>query len=248
MHAGMCVCACSHLSAFVCVCVCVRERDIPSLKYELWLRREIHRGEDWKICVNACVKERGQHEHSFIKIQHEQFCYVCFNILWAAGKQYEFLMRMFEICITVCLNHSNALCISTVNTSSSTLVISGSGYWVIYNVQDSPNILRGSRKNQHIAQICTTALFHMLAPTCFGSSLLSSGSFWIRVSYMKNTDRYGGLSKIYNIKLQDVQELTLVRPGVLCHSICFSTQAASHTDSYLLYIVDKPPYRSVFFT
>jgi hypothetical protein len=26
---------------------------------------------------------------------------------------------------------------------------------------------------------------YMLAPTCFGGSLLSSGSFWIRLSYMK---------------------------------------------------------------
>jgi hypothetical protein len=51
-----------------------------------------------------------------------------------------------------------------------------------------------SRKNQHNAQIYTTALFHMLAPTCFGSSLPSSGSFWIRLSYVKNTERYGGLS------------------------------------------------------
>jgi hypothetical protein len=60
-----------------------------------------------------------------------------------------------------------------------------------------PCIIEHSRKNQHNAQICTTALFHMLAPTCFGSSLPSSGSFWIRLSYMKNTDRYGGLS--YNV-------------------------------------------------
>jgi hypothetical protein len=35
------------------------------------------------------------------------------------------------------------------------------------------------------AQICTTALFYMLASTCFGSSLPSSGSFWIRLSYVK---------------------------------------------------------------
>jgi hypothetical protein len=42
-----------------------------------------------------------------------------------------------------------------------------------------------SRNNQRYAQICTTALFYMLAPTCFGSSLPSSGSFWIRLSYMK---------------------------------------------------------------
>jgi hypothetical protein len=26
---------------------------------------------------------------------------------------------------------------------------------------------------------------YMLAPTCFGSSLLSSGSFWIRPSFVK---------------------------------------------------------------
>ena len=79
---------------------------------------------------------REQHEQSYIKIQHKQFCYVCFNILWAASKQYEFLVRrMFEMCINIWLNHSNALCISTLKTSSSTLVISGSGYWVIDNVQ-----------------------------------------------------------------------------------------------------------------
>jgi hypothetical protein len=60
-----------------------------------------------------------------------------------------------------------------------------------------PCIIERSRKKQHNAQICTTALFHMLAPTCFGSSLPSSGSFWIRLSYVKNTDWYGGLS--YNV-------------------------------------------------
>jgi hypothetical protein len=48
-----------------------------------------------------------------------------------------------------------------------------------------PCIVRCSRNNQHNAQICTTALFYMLAPTCFGSSLPSSGSFWIRLSYVK---------------------------------------------------------------
>jgi hypothetical protein len=34
-----------------------------------------------------------------------------------------------------------------------------------------------SRNNQHYALICTTPLFYILAPTCFGSSLPSSGSF-----------------------------------------------------------------------
>jgi hypothetical protein len=42
-----------------------------------------------------------------------------------------------------------------------------------------------SRNNQHYVQICTTALFYILAPTCFDSSLPSSGSFWIHLSYMK---------------------------------------------------------------
>jgi hypothetical protein len=46
-------------------------------------------------------------------------------------------------------------------------------------------IIRCGRNNQHNAQICTTALFYMLAATCFGSSLPSSGSFWIRLSYVK---------------------------------------------------------------
>jgi hypothetical protein len=46
-------------------------------------------------------------------------------------------------------------------------------------------IIRRSRNNQHNAQICTIALFYMLAPTCFGSSLPSSGSFWVRLSYVK---------------------------------------------------------------
>jgi hypothetical protein len=48
-----------------------------------------------------------------------------------------------------------------------------------------PCIIRRSRNNQHYAQICTTALFYILAPTCCGSSQPSSGSFWIRLSYIK---------------------------------------------------------------
>jgi hypothetical protein len=40
-----------------------------------------------------------------------------------------------------------------------------------------PRIIRHGRNNQHYALICTTPLFYILAPTCFGSSLPSSGSF-----------------------------------------------------------------------
>jgi hypothetical protein len=46
-------------------------------------------------------------------------------------------------------------------------------------------VIRRSRSDQHNAQICNIVLFYMLAPTCFGSSVPSSGSFWIRLSYAK---------------------------------------------------------------
>jgi hypothetical protein len=39
-----------------------------------------------------------------------------------------------------------------------------------------PCIIRRSRNNQHYALICTSPLFYILAPTCFDSSLPSSGS------------------------------------------------------------------------
>jgi hypothetical protein len=48
-----------------------------------------------------------------------------------------------------------------------------------------PCIIRRSRNNQHNSQVCSTALFHMLTPTYFGISLPSSGSYWIRLSYVK---------------------------------------------------------------
>jgi hypothetical protein len=40
-----------------------------------------------------------------------------------------------------------------------------------------PCIIRRSRNNQQYALIFTTPLFYILAPTCFGGSLPSSGSF-----------------------------------------------------------------------
>jgi hypothetical protein len=40
-----------------------------------------------------------------------------------------------------------------------------------------PCIIRHSSNNQHYTLLCTTPLFCILAPTCFGSSLPSSGSF-----------------------------------------------------------------------
>jgi hypothetical protein len=38
-------------------------------------------------------------------------------------------------------------------------------------------IIRRIRNDQQYALICNTPLFYVLAPTCFGSSLPSSGSF-----------------------------------------------------------------------
>jgi hypothetical protein len=40
-----------------------------------------------------------------------------------------------------------------------------------------PCVIRRNRNNQHYALNCTTPLFYILAPTCFGTSLPSSGSF-----------------------------------------------------------------------
>jgi hypothetical protein len=48
-----------------------------------------------------------------------------------------------------------------------------------------PCIIRRSKNKQHHARNCTTALFYILALICFGSSLPSSRSFWIRLSYVK---------------------------------------------------------------
>jgi hypothetical protein len=47
-----------------------------------------------------------------------------------------------------------------------------------------PCIIRRRRNNQHYPQTCTTDLFYILVPTCFDSSLPSSGNFWIRLSDM----------------------------------------------------------------
>jgi hypothetical protein len=65
-------------------------------------------------------------------------------------------------------------------------------------------IIKRSRKNQHNAQIYTTVLFHMLAPTCFGSSLPSSGSFWIRLSWSGYPNHY---AVCHNIQLPSFSAL-----------------------------------------
>jgi hypothetical protein len=111
-----------------------------------------------------------------------------------------------------------------------------------------PCSIRRSRNNQHNAQICTTALFYMLAATCFGSSLPSSGIFWIRLSYVKiQIDMAVYLKYMTHFNPLYILLFTLVRPGVITSfKLFYSAQGALHTDSYLLYVLHKPPYRSVF--
>jgi hypothetical protein len=55
----------------------------------------------------------------------------------------------------------------------------------VFHLMLVPCIIRRRSNNQHNALICTTALFYMLPPTCFGSSLPSSWSFWTGHSYGK---------------------------------------------------------------
>jgi hypothetical protein len=48
-------------------------------------------------------------------------------------------------------------------------------YWLLLPPGNIPGTR--SRNNQHYTLICSTPLFYILAPTCFGTSLTSSGSF-----------------------------------------------------------------------
>jgi hypothetical protein len=92
-----------------------------------------------------------------------------------------------------------------------------------------PCISRRSKNYQNYILICATPFFYMLSPTCFGSSLPSSGNFidpselleiqieW--VVYLKYiTDK---LIIMYNILFRIKQNiLHNNRILLLCHSIC----------------------------
>jgi hypothetical protein len=89
----------------------------------------------------------------------------------------------------------------------------------------------------------------MLTPTCFGSSLPQYRILhftclppWTHAFYHTCLPYFNSL-----------YILLLLCYFNSCTSWCYyiiqffySTQGALHTDSYLLYILDKPPYRSVF--
>jgi hypothetical protein len=50
-------------------------------------------------------------------------------------------------------------------------------YYSFFSLMFLPYIIRRSRNNQHYALNCATPLFNILALTCFGCRLPSSGSF-----------------------------------------------------------------------
>jgi Ca2+/H+ antiporter len=97
-------------------------------------------------------------------------------------------------------------------------------------------IIRRSRNNQHYAQIWTTALFYtsILAPTYFGSSLLSSGRFRLRLSYMK-----------IHIDLV-VYHIMLVKWPMHTHKAGKHNRQNHDTPAHRPHYMIIPPNRSVF--
>jgi hypothetical protein len=100
----------------------------------------------------------------------------------------------------------------------------------------APCIIRRSRNNQHYALICTTALFYIPAPTCFDSSLPSSGSFLdpselleIRVEWV-----------LYHIMCDYVACVPDCRGSVCCASHLGAHRSRNHT------LYDIPPIRFIF--
>jgi hypothetical protein len=86
-----------------------------------------------------------------------------------------------------------------------------------------PCIIRRSRNNQHYAQICTIPLFYILAPTCFGISVQSSGSFLDSSELLKIQIEL----VIYHIMCGYVACVSECRGSVCCASQLGSTTAGT---------------------
>jgi hypothetical protein len=80
-----------------------------------------------------------------------------------------------------------------------------------------PCIIRRIRKDQQFALICNTPLFYVLAPTCFGSSLSSSGEILRSFRVTWYTNRVGGIS--YNVWLRG-----LCAGLSWCRLLCFPAE------------------------
>jgi hypothetical protein len=81
-----------------------------------------------------------------------------------------------------------------------------------------------SRNKQHNAQICTTIYSYMLAPTCFGSNLPSSGSLWIRLSYVK-TQIDMAVYRIMYDKFR-LKNLYIMPPSIYHHELSWTKKDA----------------------
>jgi hypothetical protein len=91
-------------------------------------------------------------------------------------------------------------------------------------------LLRHIRNDQQYAMICTTSVFYILAPTCFGSSLPSSGSFF-------------DPSELHEIQIE----------WVVCHIICgyvtFVPTTTPHTGHVTThYMIQDQAFFPVIFT
>jgi hypothetical protein len=119
--------------------------------------------------------------HSLSTLQHNCEDYyrirvVCDDVtLWNLN----FVNRTRDLWVVMMRDVKNTqVCRESLNATSSITILSVSDRkqkLIQVYLMSVPCIIRRSRNNQHYAQICTTALSCMLAPTCFRSSLPSSG-------------------------------------------------------------------------
>jgi hypothetical protein len=129
--------------------MCVDYTRNPSLE----LRDSIH------LCLFIVKSPR----HYFIKVKFTQMIY----------KQYSFVLKK-NLVLWV---KQFMMCTETLaNVSAGFLAVFLRNLDILIYLMFVPCIIRRSRNNQHNAQICTNALLYILAATCFGSSLPSSGS------------------------------------------------------------------------
>jgi hypothetical protein len=85
-----------------------------------------------------------------------------------------------------------------------------------------------SRNNQQYSLICTTPLFFILAPTCFGSSLPSSGSFLDR-------------SQLLEIQIEQVVNHLMCGYVACKHTGHVTTHMTYHLlDLYFMYLRPTP--------
>jgi hypothetical protein len=141
---------------------------------EMWLTRE-------RCCCLYCDRRAQALFVSGEKRSRvSNACFVHITIEKLPNMHYVMCSYHRTLFLSVCLKSLNC----RISLWDLKLVIKERVNWLV-DLMFAPCVIRRSGNNQHYAQLCTTALFCILAPTCFSSSLPSSGSFWICLSYMK---------------------------------------------------------------